>query len=168
METFAGKALWEDIRRQGERPQGKSISQMILREFDERPGGIILPHGLVAKRFDGRRVLRVIHKIVRGLFYYETNRLLHQLAPMHLEIYTPRDEPSKLAKVVSNAKSRAVYTAIFDYKYQEYTKAKGYSVDLQAWALLLWDHLIFLASFHDPACTCDDCRKLGGAGAADA
>ncbi|MGD0917050.1 MAG: hypothetical protein ABSB22_11390 [Thermodesulfobacteriota bacterium] len=49
---------------------------MVLKEFDKRPSGLILPFGKVAKRFDGQRVWRVVWKIMRGLFLKEIGRFL--------------------------------------------------------------------------------------------
>ena len=74
MGSYSGKSLWADLSEQYKRPQGQRIGQMVLKEFDKRPSGLILPFGKVAKRFDGQRVWRVVWKIMRGLFLKETGQ----------------------------------------------------------------------------------------------
>jgi hypothetical protein len=68
MESYSGKALWGDISDRCERPENMRILRMVLKEFDERPSGLILTFEKIVKRFDDKRVWRVVWKIVRGLF----------------------------------------------------------------------------------------------------
>lgn len=67
MESYSGKALWDDISDRHNRPQNRRIAEMVLKEFDKRPSGLILPFGKVAKKFNGERIWRVVWKIAIGI-----------------------------------------------------------------------------------------------------
>jgi len=76
MGSSAGKELWKDISRQVHRPEGKKLTWKILEEFDKNPFGIALPKELIAKKYDGDRIMRVVWKITRGLFFKEYNKFI--------------------------------------------------------------------------------------------
>jgi hypothetical protein len=66
------------------RPRLVRLYAMVRREFERFPGGLHLPGGRVVKRFDGPRVNRVAWKLVRGLYFHETRRVLPEdtLSPL--------------------------------------------------------------------------------------
>ena len=152
MGSYSGKSLWADLSEQYKRPQGRRIGQMVLKEFDKRPSGLILPFGKVAKRFDGQRVWRVIWKIMRGLFLKETGRFLPDGTPRTYNIFSPDEHPPREFDFVRNLSSRGQYPGVFDYRYMEFPEKK-----FHFWAMLFWDKIITFVGSHDPDCRCDKC-----------
>jgi hypothetical protein len=153
MESYSGKALWGDISDRCERPQNKRIVQMVLKEFDERPSGLILPFGKVAKRFDGERVWRVVWKIVRGLFFKEIGQVLPDDLPIKYEILSPGEKPPSEYDIVHTAPPLGQYPTVFDYRYV------GIPEKMYLWAMLFWDRIIMFVGFHLPGCTCRICTN---------
>jgi len=154
-DSLAGKALWEDLSRKFRRPQGRRLGEMVRKEFYP----IELPGELAAKTFDGRRVRRVIAKIVRGLFFHEQRRFLPIGTPSRIYILGPHDRRSdELAEIlpyVASAESKGRYPGVFDYKYRD-QKCDDLldigSIHLWFWGMLFWNTLLALTIFHDPEC----------------
>lgn len=155
-DSYSGQALWKDLASQYKKPRGNRIAKMILQEFDQRPSGIILPSGKVAKNLDGERVWRVVWKITRGLFFWEHRRLLPEYTPSTFKITSPNEEPPKEFAYVANTPSKGQYPVVFDYKYKVFSEHNNFNV----WAMLFWDSIIMLVLFEDPACPCETCKKL--------
>jgi hypothetical protein len=42
---------------------------------------------------------------------------------------------------------------VFDYKFAKFPEVHNFNY----WAILLWDRLIMIMMFHDPACDCESC-----------
>ena len=87
-----GKELAKEIRRRYRRAEGKRLYEMVRREFETRPGGIHLPHGLVAKRFDPHRIFRVCWKITRGLYFHSEKRFLPEQLLLDFRVIGPHGE----------------------------------------------------------------------------
>jgi hypothetical protein len=155
MESYPGKAIFEDISNQFKRPQGKRIGEMIRKEFDDRPSGLILPAGKVVKRFSGDRIWRVVWKIVRGLFFHEYGRFLPENTPRVFDNVSVGDRPPEKFVPILASPPRGKYPAVFDYKFICVPELNNF----HAWAMLFWDRLIKFACFHDPNCQCDLCTK---------
>ncbi len=155
-DSYSGQALWRDLSSKYKKPRGKRIAKMIFQEFDRTPSGIILPFGKVAKNFDGERVWRVVWKITRGLFFWETGRFLPEYTANGFKITSPNEEPPKEFAYVVNAQSRGQYPGVFDYKYIVVSEFNNFNF----WAMLFWDRIIMLISFHDPECPCETCKKI--------
>ncbi len=148
--SYSGNAIWVDIANQFERPQGKRIGQMILKEFEKSPSGIILPNGKIAKRFNSKRIYRVLWKITRGLFFKEKGEFLPENTPRRYFKITPLDEkPPPEFIYVANTPSRGKYRIVFDYKYINFPKLNN----LHLWAMLFWNKLVTLIEFQYPKCT---------------
>lgn len=156
MDSYSGRAIWTDISTQFKRSQGKRIRQMILKEFDQTPSGIILPYGKVLKRFNGKRIWRVVWKITRGLFFKEKWQLLPEDTPRHFKIVSVDEEPPAEFAYVRDTPSRGQYPGVFDYKYIDIPELNNFHF----WAMLFWDRLITLIAFHDPGCPRDKCKGL--------
>lgn len=153
--SYSGDAIWVDTAIRFERPQGKRIGQMILKEFEQRPLGIILPYGKVVKRFNRERIYRVLWKITRGLFFKEKGEFLPEYTPRRYFKVTSLDEkPPKEFAYVENTPSRGKYRVVFDYKYIDFPKINN----LHLWAMLFWNKLVTLIAFHDPRCICNKCK----------
>jgi hypothetical protein len=130
------------------RAQGLGLKT--LAEFEERPGGLYLPHGLIVKRVEGDRIKRVAWKIVRGLYRIETGAVLPENTVFALELVEPenREPPvlGELSELVKAQPSRGAYPGIFDYKYLD---ARAGSHRLHGWGMLLWDRIMaFVGHFH--------------------
>ena len=135
MNSSAGKELWKDISRQVRRPEGKKLTQKILKEFDKNPFGIALPRELIAKRYDGDRIMRVVWKITRGLFFKEYNKFIPENIDKRIWISGYGKGLSPLFPYVRDTPSRGDYPGVFDYKY---IKIEEYNL----WAFLFWDTII--------------------------
>ena len=151
--SYSGNAIWMDISKRLKRPQSKKIGLMILKEFDKR---IILPHGEIIKRFNGKRTRRIIWKITRGLFFKETGRFIPEDTPRLFKFISVNEEPPQEFFYISSTPSRGQYPGVFDYKYIDFPKLNNFHF----WAMLFWDRLIILIAFHDPSCSCDKCKIL--------
>lgn len=152
-ETDSGNALWADISHTYRKyPQHRGLVKRVFGEFEKRPSGIVLPPGMIGKRYDRRRVVPVVWKITRGLFFWERQRFLPESTPRTSEIILNREPPTWFAHV-RDTPSRGRYPGVFDYKYVEVSDPKAHY-----WAMLLWNQLIITTFFHDPGCECDTCR----------
>lgn len=155
-ESYSGDRILKDIAQRLRRVQGQRIGQMVLKEFEERPSGLYLPNGKVIKRFDGKRVKRVVWKIIRGLFYKEQARFLPEETPRLMKFVSVGEKPPPEFQAVRDTPSRGQYPGVFDYKYIVIPELTNFNL----WAMLLWDRLIILVAFHDPLCECAICGKL--------
>jgi len=131
--SYAGKELWKDISKQIHRPESRGLTQKILNEFEQRPSGIILPPGMVGKKFDVNRIERVIWKITRGLFFKENKQFLSENMKKRIWISYKGEGLSPFFPHVRDTPSRGDYPDIFDYKYL----IKADSLNL--WAMLFWE-----------------------------
>lgn len=79
--------------------------------------------------------------------------------PRHIRIIDPQQVQSEdihaIFNVVKNQKEHGDHPGIFAYKYVKVPEIGNF----HAWAMLFWDHLIFLVMFHDPNCLCTNCVK---------
>jgi hypothetical protein len=155
-----GRALWQDLSRKFERPQGRRLGHMVRKEFYT----IELPGGMRAKRFDGRRVRRVIWKVVRGLFFIQEGHFLPVQTPHQTHMFGPHDSPDddirQILGYALSAESRAAEPGIFDYRYRDHRYPDFPDLGathLWFWAMLFWNTVISLTTFHDPECTCSRC-----------
>jgi hypothetical protein len=143
--SYAGNELWEDISHQMSRSESKKLILKILKEFERRPSGIILPHGKVGKRYNVKRTGRIIWKITRGLFYKEKEKILpedtiHYIGRILGKYEKPTEE---LILVASTAPSKGQYFKVFDYKYINQD-------NLYLWAMRFWDSLTVSIMFKYP------------------
>jgi len=155
LESYAGKSVLRELLAQYRQSRNQKLSKKILSEFEERPSGLYLPSNKVVKRIVPERIWRVIWKIVRGLFYFEHNRVLPDNTPRLFKVVSPGDKPPEEFYFISNYPIRGQYPGVFDYKYRVFPEAKNSHL----WAMLFWDRLIMLAVFHDPDCDCAKCNE---------
>ena len=83
------------------KPELIKLHEKVYREFDERPSGLILPDGKVAKRFDGKRVWRIVWKITRGLFFKEKGIFLPDNTPRVFDLYSSGERPKPFFNILS-------------------------------------------------------------------
>jgi hypothetical protein len=152
--SYSGNSLLQDVARKYAQGVGR-----VLEEFERRPSGIVLPDHLVAKRFDGNRLHRVAWKIVRGLYFHRHRKVLPELTPNHLEMVSPdRLPPKEFLMALWDTPSQGQYPGVFDYKFATFPQLLNFNY----WAMLLWDRVILIMSFHDPTCTCSICLTPTG------
>lgn len=156
VDSYSGNAFYSEMLRKYKLGKRRNIIQLvkiILCEFEKRPARLILPPGKIVKRFDGERLKRVTTKIVRGLYFHHFKKILPRELESSLRIVLPDQEPPKDFICIANEITRGLYPGVFDYRFKIFTEVNNFHY----WAFLLWDRIILLFTFHDPACTCEAC-----------
>ena len=148
LESYAGKSIFRELLSQYERNRNTVLSKKVLNEFEERPSGLYLPSNKVVKRIDPDRIWRGAWKIIRGLFYYEHNRILPENTRHLFKVVSPGEKPPEEFSFIPDVPIRGQYPGVFDYKYRIFPDMKNSHL----WALLLWDCIIILSFFDDPEC----------------
>ncbi|MBI1989608.1 MAG: hypothetical protein HYS65_07720 [Betaproteobacteria bacterium] len=137
----------------------RGLVHKVLQEFERKPSGIVLPPNLIAKRLEGERVHRVVWKIIRGLYFHHFNEVLPEWVPNGLEIVPPdRPPPKEFLIGLPDDPIHGQYPGVFDYKFAKFPEVHNFNY----WAMLLWDRIILIVTFHDPACYCEHCTQLRG------
>lgn len=156
MSSPTGRALVDDNARTFRSGKAVGLGLKTLREFEERPSGLHLPHGLVVKRVEGARLVRVVWKVVRGLYFIETSNVLSEATRRKIDIIepvrAPQSQDNPIWEAVKAKPSKGVYPGIFDYKYLDVSKE---GLRLHIWGLLLWDQVMIFIAHHHPASTHD-------------
>jgi hypothetical protein len=152
----AGNAIYSKILENYRRGQQVPLTTRVLREFEPRPAGLILPGGKVVKRFEGERLRRIAWKMVRGLHLHHTGEVLPEhWSTVGVRVFSPDERPTDdVLLFASQAASRGSYPGVFDYKFDKFSEANN----LHYWLLLIWDRLIFRVMFHDVTCECEKCE----------
>jgi hypothetical protein len=148
MESYSGSAIWKDILNRRKRVAGNRLHEMVFKEFEPNPAGLVLPDGKVIKKFDAKRIWRVVWKITRGLFFKENGRFLPDNTPRSFKVYSVGEMPSVEFSYVRDTQSKGQYPGVFDYKYIVVTQVSNFHL----WAFLFWDKLIMQIAFYDPKC----------------
>jgi hypothetical protein len=151
--SSTAKAIVKDHARSFRKGKSVGLGIKTLREFEDRPSGLYLPHDLIIKRVEGARLARIIWKIIRGPYFYETSTVLPESTPKTIELFEPVrasvSRRNKIWEAVKAQPSKGVYPGVFDYKYLHVAKE---NLQLHAWGLLLWDQvMVFIAHHHPPA-----------------
>ena len=135
-------------------PEQAALLRKIVNEFERQPSGLILPDGLLVKRFDGDRILRVAWKIVRGLYFSHFSTFVPDDVPKGCELIPPDQKPSdNFFRIFSSEQNYGRHPAVFDYTFKSFPEFHN----LNYWAMLLWDRLIMIVKFQFPACSCPEC-----------
>lgn len=151
--SYSGNALLNEIFQKYQAGEKRPLVHKMLKEFEKRPSGLILPPGLIAKRFDGERVHRVAWKIIRGLYFYNFQEVLPEDTPNRLEIVSPNEPPPREFFVLQDEPVQGRDPGVFDYKFRKFPEVHNCNY----WAMLFWDRLIMIMMFHDPSCKCETC-----------
>ncbi len=159
IESYSGAAVLDDATNLSKRPQRRWLVHKVLGEF----GKIILPNGWVTKGFEGDRISRILWKVVRGLFFYETGRFLPENTPKFLRIFSDKSdffqEPSPLFfRYIVSRPSKGQYPVVFDYKYNCFSVND--KPHLWLWGIMFWDTIICEMNFPDPESSVEECRKV--------
>ena len=159
----AGDTIFEEFIAKSKKDDSKrDLAEMILREFEPRPGGLHLPSNLVMKRQDGARIQRVAWKIVRGLYFHHHGAILPETLPVGVTMTAPgRSRPEHfelmLLDGLADEDSHGQYPGAFDYRF----RTVGTDLwKLNYWALVIWDRVLMTVCFHDPwSCQCEGCTS---------
>jgi hypothetical protein len=155
--SYSGHALLHEIFGKYHSGQKRGLVQKVYEEFERAPSGLVLPAGLVAKRIEGDRVHRVAWKVIRGLYFHHFKEVLPDDTPNGLEIVPPdRPPPKEFILGLPNEPVRGQYPGVFDYKFAKFSEVRNFNY----WAMLLWDRIILIVKFHDPACDCEHCDEV--------
>jgi len=153
--TPTGRAVWDDVARGAAAGHSQGLLKTIVSQF----GKVALPDGSILFSLDTQRSHRVAWKIIRGLYTLVSAQFLPETQLRTIEIIPQSEAPKLLPNhawfaAVRDTEPLARHQAVFDYKWICYTDgdSRGNLV-----ALLLWDSLIVLGLFHDPACRCALC-----------
>jgi hypothetical protein len=71
----------------------------VLKEFESRPSGLVLPPDKMIKRYEGERIRRVAWKIVRGLYFHHHDKVLPENLTVSCSVTTPDEEPPEHFKM---------------------------------------------------------------------
>jgi hypothetical protein len=149
VETYAGRSVVEDQARRLASGERVGLLELVHNEFESRPSKLILPDGLLAKRYNRPRVERIAWKIVRGLFFLRENRVLPEATPFGVQAASPPEDPvPSLLSLLDGFPSFGKYPAVFDYTYRRIEEPSMY-----LWAMLLWDRVVLVLGHHAPTST---------------
>ena len=151
--SYSGNAVYAETLRKFKAGEQRKLIYRVLREFEHRPSGIVLPAGKIAKRFEGTRIHRVAWKIVRGLYFHHHQTYLAPDLPSGLRMVLPGQEPPPDFVGIINEPTHGQYPGVFDYRFATFPEVNKFHY----WAMLLWDRLLLLFTFHDPSCPCESC-----------
>ena len=155
--SYAGNTFLKEVFAKYGAGKKRSLVHKALQEFERQPSGLVLPANLVAKRLEGERVHRVAWKIIRGLYFNHFAEVLPEDTPNGLEIVPPdRPPPKEFIIGLPDEPIRGRHPDVFDYKFAKFPEAHNFNY----WAILLWDRIIMIMKFHDPACDCDHCLEI--------
>ncbi len=150
MESTIGQAATDDFKRRLRRPAGRRLARMVLQEFREPDGGLVLPDNRILKKLDTERVERVAWKIVRGLYFHHRSAYLPDSTPKTVHFYGPLDESPEFVIALMGEPSMGHTPAVFDFKFAELS-------ELHLWLLRLWERMIVFVAFHNVNCGCEKC-----------
>jgi hypothetical protein len=154
--SYSGNAFLREFVQKFHSGKNRRLVSKVRKEFETRPSGLVLPPGLVAKRFEGERVHRVAWKIIRGLYFHHFNEFLPEDTPNGFQIVPPDQPPPKEFIIgLPDYPVRGQYPGVFDYKFAKFPELNNFNY----WAMLLWDRIIMIMYFHDPSCDCDKCLE---------
>lgn len=145
--TPAGQAAVPDFQAAIRRDAGWNKAQRVRTEFDARPGGLVLPNDKMVKHFDPEPVAQTIWKIVRGLFFSDTGRVLPVTTPRAFELFSDGDQNiPPLTVALMGEPSRGHSPDVFDYKVRLRDEPRVPHFML----MRFWERLIWQVAFHDP------------------
>jgi hypothetical protein len=154
--SFAGTPIFKKVTEEYHGGKNRRLVEKVLKEFDQRPSGLILPRGKIAKRFEGTRISRIAWKIVRGLFFHHHKIIYPEHWTVSVTLTAPGEEPPGHFQtfMTVSTKTYGNYPGVFDYRFLHFPEVEQ---GLHYWALLLWDRIICTVVFHDIGCRCPSC-----------
>lgn len=153
-DSLAGASVLTEVFRKYAQGEKVGLVEKVAREFEARPSGLYLPSGKEVKRLEGSRIHRIAWKIVRGLYFHHSGRVLAERKSNLFEIVARDEQPPDHFSLLAAQPSHGRYGGVFDYKFVDFPEEHN----LNYWAMLLWDRIIMILVFHNPSCECDHCH----------
>ena len=153
--SYSGDSLRTKILDDCKHIQQKRLLMKVLGEFERQPNGLIMPPGIILKRFEGERIRRVAWKIVRGLFFSHFGVFIPEETVNGCELVMPDQKPPSPFFYLPSEPIYGKYPAVFDYRFMSFQEIHN----LNYWALLLWDRIIVIVKFQFPDCSCQECSN---------
>lgn len=153
MDSLAGESTLRELIDKYHLGKRVRLSLQILDEFEDRPSGLHLPEGRVLKRLDGKRINRVLWKIIRGLFFHEAGRFLPHDTPRTIILSAPGEKPPNVFFELAGGQDKGEQGDVFNYRYRQFPDISNSHL----LGMLFWNRIIVTAVFHDPECECDKC-----------
>jgi hypothetical protein len=157
--STAGNAVYQHVLDAYRRKRNSSLVRKILRSFERRPSGLVLPGGKVVQRLDGERIKRIAWKIVRGLYFHHHGIVMPENLAVAVTLTPPGETPPDHFLTFNSIPNieGGPYPGAFAYRFQRFDDDSAQPV-VHYWALLFWDRVIVTVIFHDPDCTCPECK----------
>jgi len=156
----SANAVLADIRRGLLKGQQHGLFLSIGPQF--KPSG--QPDGTVNFSYDGERTLRIVWKIVRGLYALHMNRPLDIDTPHHcypligpFRSAEQIEQVEWLPDVLLLGQSFGEYKQVLDYRWLGLIEPGRPSLRAHGFALLFWERVIAPVLIHDPTCSCPQC-----------
>ena len=145
----SGRAISQDII--SRMRDGRNLG--LVRRVRSQISQILSPNGTEFDIMDASRMARITWKIIRGLFFYETNRFLPENTPGNcknpiifgesaLGIQSEYDREQ--FNLIRRNPSRGQYPDIFDYKYCQVPMGENPDEHRWFWRIWLWDRIALL------------------------
>ena len=151
LDSVGGEALVRHHAKAFARGRSRGLALTTFEEFERHPSGLHLPNELVVKRVDGERIVRVLWKIVRGLYRLQTGAVLDESTLFMPELFEPqvavRSTENPLWEAVKAEDGKGAYPGVFDYKY---LFAQDGSTRLHVWEMLFWDRIMAFIAHREP------------------
>jgi hypothetical protein len=158
--SAAADAVLADIRRGLQKGQQNGLFRSLERQFG-RAGE---PDETVHFSYDGERTLRIVWKIVRGLYALEMGRPLHIDTAHHCyPLIGPHRSQEQIESIewlpdaILIGDSLGQYKQILDYRWLCRLDPDEPSLRVHCFGLLLWNRVIAPVPIHDPTCGCPQC-----------
>lgn len=145
--TEAGPSIWKRIDKPILTPRELDLRARIAREFS------VDDLGRVHKTYDQSRVERIVHKMLRGLWFLRFKTAMPEAWRCDISIFDPTNPPpADLMKGIESEPSWGFYPEVFFFKFLRSTDQP-----IQAWTLFLWDWFVIIAVVHEQGCACFKC-----------
>ena len=150
----SGRAVSQDII--SRKREGKGLG--LIGRVHSQISQIVSPDGTEFNIMDASRIARITWKIVRGLFFIETNRFLPEDTRGNCKNPITFGESASGIQseydweqfdLIRRNPSRGQYPDIFDYKFCQVPTGENPDEYIWAWGIWLWDRIALLTFFED-------------------
>lgn len=145
----SGRAISQDIISRKRRGENLGLVGGVRSQISQ----IVSPDGTELNIMDASRIARITWKIVRGLFFIETNRFLPENTLMNCKNPITFGESAlgiqseydwEQFDLIRRNPSRGQYPDIFDYKYCQVFMEEQPDEHRWFWGIWLWDRIALL------------------------
>ncbi|TAU80453.1 hypothetical protein ELI41_29545 (plasmid) [Rhizobium leguminosarum] len=143
--SVGGNAVWEKAVADYRHGKRHLLVHRILGQGKTNVRGVMLPPGKLWLDLEQYRFDRVVGKIIRGLYFLETQRFLTLPDDVNVRLTLPgQPPPDDFERVMTYcaSESKGQHQGVFAYR-------NAVANDLHYWALLLWDRILITACFKE-------------------